>query len=245
MSTRVKTGTIALSPLQIRANAFDLLSRLADDLAHEIKNPIHAAVINVELIRRRLAAQQGDAALERVHVLEAEVGRAHQLVDWLLRLLRPAREAPRTLLVDELLADLLPLLELVTRLARVELACEPPGDGALVLAAPASIRHAVLNLAVNAIDALRPRPGRLSIVGSCTAAEVRLRFTDTGPGVPEDAVPRIGTPGFTTRPGHAGLGLAVANALLEEAGGRVELLAAGGGGEGASFVLSLPRAAGA
>lgn len=244
-SIRVKTGTLAVTSLQIRANGFDLLSRLAEDLAHEIKNPVHAAVINAELIRRRVAADQCDAALERVRVLESEVGRAHELIDWLLRLLRPSREPPRAAVLDHLVAEFLPLLVLVCRLARVDLRFEPVGNGAPIFVSSAAVRHAVLNLTVNAIDAMRPAGGRLRITGSCAADEVRLRFTDTGHGVPDGVIGRIGAPGFTTRQGRAGLGLAVSHALMEQAGGRVELVAAGGDGEGASFVLSLPRVSGA
>lgn len=241
----MKPGTLAVTPLQIRANGFDLLSRLADDLAHEIKNPIHAAVINVELIRRRVASEQGDAALERVHALESQVGRAHELVDWLLRLLRPAREPKRLLSLDHVTAEILPLIEAVCRLSRVDVQFEPLGNGALVEASAAAVRHALLNLVTNAIDAMLPDGGRVRISGSCTADEVRICVADSGPGVPAHAISRLGTPGFSSRPDRAGLGLAVANALMEESGGRVFLESARGPDGGASFVISLPRVSGA
>lgn len=242
----MKPGTLAVTPLQIRANGFDLLSRLADDLAHEIKNPVHAAVINVELIRRRVASDQADEALERVHALEAQVGRIHELVDWLLRLLRPSREPIRLISLDQVTAEVMPLLEAVCRLSRVDVHFEPIGDGALVETSPAAVRHALLNLVINAIDAMLPGGGRIRISACSTADEVRLHVADTGPGVPAALIARIGTPGFSTHPDRAGLGLAVANALMEESGGRVFLEAAGGGPDGgASFVISLPRVPGA
>ncbi|HEX7118994.1 MAG TPA: ATP-binding protein [Longimicrobiales bacterium] len=241
----MKPGTLSVTTTQIRANGFDLLSRLADDLAHEIKNPVHAAVINVELIRRRVASDQQEQALERIHALEAQVGRTHELVDWLLRLLRPSREPVRLLALDQVVTELLPLIEAVCRLARVEVRFEPVANGALVEISPAAVRHALLNLIINAIDAMHPRGGRIRISGSSTPDEVRLHVTDTGPGVPDLAVSRVGTPGFSTRPDRAGLGLAVAHALMEEAGGRVTLGSACGPGAGASFVISLPRVAGA
>ncbi len=239
----MKTGTLVVTPLHIRANAFDLSSRLAEDLAHEIKNPIHAAVINAELIRRRIAAQQADQALERVRILEAEVGRAHDLVDRLLRLLRPSREPETVLALDRAMADLLPLIEVLGRMSKISVRYEPGGDDVLVAVSAAALRHGMLNLVVNAIDAMRPRGGRLTIVADRGPGEVRLHVTDTGPGVDPSVIERIGTPGTTTRPDKAGLGLAVAQTLMEEVGGRIELHNAGGGGEGATFILALPRAA--
>ncbi|HEX6939351.1 MAG TPA: HAMP domain-containing sensor histidine kinase [Longimicrobiales bacterium] len=241
----MRPGTIAVTSTQIRANGFDLLSRLADDLAHEIKNPVHAAVINVELIRRRVASDQVEQTLERVRALESQVGRAHELVDWLLRLLRPSREPARLIAIDQVVLELLPLLESICRLSRVEVCFEPAGNDALVDVSPGAVRHALLNLVTNAIEAMHPGGGRIRISGSSTADEVRLHVADTGPGVPAHAVARIGTPGFSTRPGRAGLGLAVAHALMEEAGGRVTLDSAGGPATGACFVIALPRVVGA
>lgn len=243
--SRVKTGTLTVSTIQVRANGFDLLSRLADDLAHEIKNPIHAAVINVELIRRRIASDDDEQALERAHLLEAEVVRAHRLVDGLLRLLRPAREPPQVFEIDQVVAGLQPLLQAIARVNRVELLCEPAGSGAQVRASLATIRHAFLNLFVNALDAVVPGGGRIEISAAWHAGVVRLVVADTGPGLSADAVAQIGTPGFTTRPGRPGLGLAVAQALLDEAGGRVECASPGGDDGGAAFVLCLPRVGGA
>jgi len=241
----VKPGTLAVTPLQIRANGFDLLSRLADDLAHEIKNPIHAAVINVELIRRRVASEQGREALERVHALETQVERTHELVDWLLRLLRPSREPKRLISLDQITSEIMPLIEAVCRVSKVDVHFEPLGNGALVEASAASVRHALLNLVTNAIDAMLPDGGRIRISGSCTADEVRIGVNDSGPGVPPQMLSRIGTPGFSSRPDRAGLGLAVAHALMEECGGRVFLESARGPDGGASFVISLPRVSGA
>ena len=240
----MKTGTLAVTSIQIRANSFDLLSRLAEDLAHEIKNPVHAAVINTELIRRRIAAQSEAEALDRVRVLEVEIGRAHELIDWLLRLLRPSRESVSELVIDQVVSEILPLIELLGRLSKVDVRFDPVGMEASAFVSVSAFRHALLNLVVNAIDAMRPEGGRLLIEGACDAEGVRVRLTDTGPGIPTDAIDRIGTPGFSTRPGHAGLGLSVAHALLEKGGGRIEFVDAGDG-SGASFTLWLPRATGA
>lgn len=101
------------------AGRFELLSRLADDLAHEIKNPLHAMVINLEVLKRRVASGNQDGALDRVGVLEHELRRVNDLIHRLLLLIRPDREGVQLLDVDEVLGEIVPLLELQARVSRV------------------------------------------------------------------------------------------------------------------------------
>jgi signal transduction histidine kinase len=103
-----------------RANRFELVSRLADDLAHEIRNPLNAIVINLEVLKVRIARSDSDGASDRVAVIEHEARRLHQLVDRLLQLLRPSREEASSLALDRALDEILPLVEAQARLARNE-----------------------------------------------------------------------------------------------------------------------------
>jgi signal transduction histidine kinase len=238
----VKTQVTGVSTLHVRANRSDLISRLADDLAHEIKNPIHAAVINLELLRRRIGSGESDRALERVGLLEEEVARVHALVEALLLLLRPLPEAPEWVEAARLLEELRPLLEALGKVSRVAVDLGWEGGSALVHLRRAAFRHAMLNVAVNAFDAMRPNGGRLSIHGDAADNEVRFRIRDTGPGIPAEYAARLGEPGFSTRPGRAGIGLAVARELLGADGGRLLLDHPGGDGRGATFTLAIPRA---
>jgi signal transduction histidine kinase len=80
----------------IRENKLALVERLADDLAHEIKNPLHSMVINLEVLRRRIARLEGDSnedLLRYAGVLNAELERVSRRVELLLRLVRPNRES--------------------------------------------------------------------------------------------------------------------------------------------------------
>src|SRR5688500_20395618 len=92
-----------------RANRYDVVSRLADDLAHEIKNPLNAIVVNLEVLRRKLAAGAADAALERANVVDEEIARVHTLVDQLLQLVRPPRGASGPVALDEGRDESLPM----------------------------------------------------------------------------------------------------------------------------------------
>lgn len=244
--THGKRKTLAVTALEIHANRFDLLSRLADDLAHEVKNPLHAIAIHLELLKRRIAAGAAESALERARLVEEEIRRVDRLAEALFQFMRPVHEPPRPLELDRALADVLPIIEVQARLAHVLFEYQPAGPGAIVCIRRDALQHAVLNLTANALDTMRSAGhGSLLISAERTPAEVHLRIRDTGPGIPPAEIHRIGRPGHTTRPGHAGLGLAVARALVEEVHGRLLLEEPGSAGQGAAFLLALPLVPGA
>lgn len=166
-----------LNEEQFRANRFDLLSRLADDLAHEIKNPLNAIVINLEVLRARVRKGAGEAALNRADVIESEVRRVHQLVDRMLQLLRPSRDDGSALPLDRALDDVLPLIEAQTRLARnmFVVECNVPVF--------VTVRSDVLNFALlNIFAALQERLGEAggTLFLECDAGgeDVRLTMRD-------------------------------------------------------------------
>ncbi|MEX0892289.1 MAG: histidine kinase dimerization/phospho-acceptor domain-containing protein [Gemmatimonadota bacterium] len=140
-------------PVEVRAARLEVVSRLADDLAHEIKNPLNAVVINLAVLRTRVQKGDCQGSVERADVVEREVLRAHELIDRLLRLVRPAADEPIEQQAAAVLADVLPLLALQARLARVELRVEEPADGETLLARPATLRAALLALGGDAITA--------------------------------------------------------------------------------------------
>ena len=237
--------TLVATPYQVAANRLDLVGRLADDLAHEVKNPLHSMTINLELLRRRLASGQVEDAFDRIGVLEHDVMRLNQVLEPLFQLLRPGASEPECFELDTAVEEVLPLIEVLAPLSRVSVDCQSAGSGALIVMHRLAFRHALLNILDNALTALRPDGGHLLLQGSIAHDEIQLRVRDTGPGVPAAHVLRLGTPGFSTWPDRSGLGLAVARSLLEEAGGRIEFEAPADHGTGAVFLLAWPRAPGA
>src|SRR5688500_17512833 len=92
-------------PVRLRVNKLELLERLADDLAHDIKNPLHSMVINLEVLRRRAArvgGDEGDDLQRYAGVLSTELERVNRRIELLLRLSRPARAAELASLSDVL-----------------------------------------------------------------------------------------------------------------------------------------------
>jgi signal transduction histidine kinase len=137
----------------VRANRYDVLSRLADDLAHEIKNPLNAIVVNLEVMRRRIENGSTDAALERANVIEGEIRRVHGLVDQLLQLLRPSKGEAGPVAVDGVLDALAGAIQLQAKASRVDFSFASESSLYADIR-PEALKFALLNLVSYAIDAL-------------------------------------------------------------------------------------------
>jgi signal transduction histidine kinase len=231
-----------VSRQDLQANRFELISRLADDLAHEIKNPLHAMVINLEVLRRRLRAGDDDVALERAAVVEHEVLRVNTIVDHLLRLLRPDTGGVQPVGVAAILAEFVPLLELQARLARIEFHYQPAADEPIVAVDRADFKFAVLNLADALLASVRETGGRLAIAVDADPREVRVHFAAQAALAVETTGAAAGILSPTDRADSA---CAMAGELVRGSGGRVALQNRADSGAVAAFLLVLPRFNGA
>jgi signal transduction histidine kinase len=214
----------ALSDEQFRAIGFDLVSRMADDLAHEIKNPLNAIVINLEVLKVRIARSDASAALERVAVVEHEARRLHDLIDRLLLLLRPDREEASTFALDRVLDEIHPLIEAQARLARNRF--EQDCTASVFLACRRDVLKFVILTLVTALND-RLGDGGGTIAFACEPADrhVRIRIS----GVPD-------APPLAPRDRAWDRSIKIAEALLVSCAGRLE--------DGSDFVgVVLPRAA--
>ena len=216
---------LSLNEEQFQANRYDLLSRLADDLAHEIKNPLNAIIINLEVLRVRVVKGQVPEALERAAVIEHETRRLHGLVDRLLQLLRPYREESGGLALDQVLDELLPLVEAQARLARNEFVVD--AEAAVFITMRRDLfKFAMLNLFIAVHERLGEGGGALKVTCRPGEGEVRLRIEAVHEG---NVAPGPSLPGART--------VQLAAALLAASGGRVEP-------EDSAVSVVLPRSGG-
>lgn len=226
-----------LHQLERRSNRMDLVARWADDLAHEIKNPLHAMVINLELVKRRASSGEPESLIQRAEVVEAELHRVHDLVDSLLRLVRPWPGADLAD-VGQVFEQLLPVLGARMRVRRIDYEHEP-GAGTVTMA-PEDLALVLLNLVDNAID-VTPEGGRVATACQMGREAITIRVEDRGPGISDEVseAPDRARPA----PGRSGLGLPVTVRLLEAAGGRLAFEASPSGGTVA--IVTVPRPASA
>jgi signal transduction histidine kinase len=215
------------------AGRYELLSCLADDLAHEIKNPLHAMVINLEVLKRRIAGGNVEGALDRVGVLEQELRRVNELVHRLLLLIRPDREGVQLLDVDEVVGEIVPLLELQARVARVDFEYRPIGVETRAPIQRDVLAYALIGLAADALSGAGEH-ARLTVDGVREDGTVRLRVGPAGPGPTEPG------DGSVRRAGEM---FGIADNLLREAGARADRQPETGG-DGV-YTITLPLAGGA
>jgi signal transduction histidine kinase len=221
------------SSRELLAGRFEVLSRLADDLAHEIKNPLHAMVINLEVLKRRVATGNQEGALDRVAVLEHELRRVNDLIHRLLMLLRPDREGVQLLDVDEVLGEIVPLLELQARVSRVPFEYRAIGRETRAPIQRDALAYALIGLAADAL----PHAGEgapLTVVADRSDGSVVLSVGPTGRYAAEGG-------GVTLVQTHGAV--AVAADLLKGAGANAEWRPAEGGN--GVFCIMLPYGGGA
>ncbi len=233
-----------------RAESLASLATLTAGVAHEIKNPLGAISIHLQLIQRRLGTEQEgpgadawSAVREAVGVIEEEVERLNQIVVDYLFAVRPMNIDLTSGEVNEVLAELLRLLRPELEEAGIELREQLSKSLPRVLLDQRYLREALLNLIKNAIAAMvedtsAGRPRVLSVASSTDGETVTVRIGDTGPGIPQEIQGKIFEPYFTTRDFGSGLGLTLVYKIVKEHLGEIELDSKPG--SGSTFSISIP-----
>lgn len=231
-----------------RTAQLSFVGELAAGLAHEIKNPLAGIQGAVDiLIRRR---DKNDPEREALEGMRHEVQRIDNTVRALLDRSRPRQLSVRTRPLADVVARAVSLARAqltgaTTRGNRVTIEFESPAEPILLPIDPAQIEDAVLNLIINAIEAIEgDGQVKIRIAESETdpagefGDEAIVEISDNGRGITEEDLARIFNPFFTTRPGGTGLGLPAVRRIARAHGGRVEVNSIVG--EGSTFSLCLP-----
>lgn len=218
-----------------RENRLADLGRMASHIAHEVRNNLVPVTLYLSLLRRRIADDRG--SLDVLDKVEAGFTALDVTVHDLLHFTSDRDPHLQAFLlwklIDEVRASLAPQLGAQT----IDTILDVP-DGQSVTADRDMLRRAVLNLTLNALDAM-PEGGTLSITSAAGPRGVELEVADTGVGLPEDARCRVFEPFFTTKCGGTGLGLAIVQRIAEVHGGRVTATNCPEGG--AAFTLCIPQ----
>lgn len=218
-----------------RKNRLADLGQMASHIAHEVRNNLVPVSLYMSLLRRRIAGDpESQDVLDKIN---SGLLSLDSTVNDLLHFTsdRDPHLGPCVLksLVDDVLASLAPQLSA----QRIHTQVEVPADRRLVADA-GMLRRAVLNLALNAIDAM-PQGGSLLVSADFAPEAITLAVADTGPGLSEEVCDRAFEPFFTTKSHGTGLGLAIVDRIAEVHGGDVE--GANRPVGGAVFTLRLPN----
>jgi signal transduction histidine kinase len=215
------------------------IGRLTSGVGHEVKNPINAIVVHVELLKSKLSGA-GVPATRHLEVIEAEIHRLDRVVQLLVDFSRPVelqlREQDLRAVVGDVLA--LSAAELSTR--NVILESSMPAKPLMVNIDADLIKQATLNVIQNGAQAM-PDGGTLRVALEEQRKYAVLRIADEGPGIPEEIREKIFDLYFTTKSGGSGIGLAMTYRILQLHYGSIELQS--DLERGTEFQLRIPLAA--
>lgn len=217
------------------------LGRLTAGVAHEVKNPLNAMTIHLELLKQKLSAGAGASATgSHVEIISREIRRLDDVVQGFLKFARPEELNFRAVPPAELIDEVLKTLAVEANVTGVSLASTIAQGVPHVEADPGILRQALLNLARNAVQAM-PQGGKLTMAAAATRdGRVELRVSDTGIGIPPDHLARIFDLYFTTKDGGTGIGLSLVYRTVQLHNGDIDVESTPG--VGTTFVIKLPRA---
>jgi signal transduction histidine kinase len=237
------------------------LGRLSAGVAHEVKNPLNAMMIHLELLRQKFTANaaaahasaggralagtieapsvDAAAAMQHVDVIASEIRRLDEVVQGFLKFTRPEDLKLQPVRVSALVGEIVPVVHPEADRAGIELVIDCDGAPE-VNADPAMLRQAFLNVALNACQAM-PQGGTLRVSAEAIGGHrVAVSFADTGIGINPEHLQRIFDLYFTTKPKGSGIGLSMVYRIVQMHDGEVEVQSTPGAGT--TFRLLLPRA---
>ena len=226
-------------------NRVSTMGELTASLAHEIKQPIGAAVTNADACARLLDRDQPDVVDAREAALEMakDARRAADIIDRIRSLYRKGSPHMEIVDVSEVFSEMLVILhnEAISHSVaiRIEVAAGLPG----VMADRVQLQQVLMNLMLNGIQAMEKAGGVLTIKAQLDEERrLLISVSDTGIGLPADKIEEIFSAFFTTKAEGSGMGLAISRSIIESHGGRIWATANPGGG--ATFHFTLPAADG-
>jgi signal transduction histidine kinase len=236
------------------------LGRLMAGVTHEVRNPLNAMTIHLELVREHLLRLQRGArapvgavlglegredsmpevngAREHIDVIASEIKRLDEVITGFVRFIRPEELQLTPVDLKLLVAEVIALVEPDARRSGITCRSDVPDGMPELRADPALLRQALLNLALNGCQSM-PDGGRLTMGARVQKdRRVALIVEDTGAGISADKLDRIFDLYYTTKPQGSGIGLSIVYRIVQLHGGEIEVQSTEG--RGAAFRLLLP-----
>ena len=227
-----------------RLNRVAIMGELTASLAHELKQPLAAIVNYAAAGKRFLARGKTDPKIfeELLGDVSADARRASDVIQGIRQLVRKSAGTRRSVDLNELVREVLKLLhsDLIGHATTVD--TNLTRNALFVKADPVQLQQVLLNLLMNAIEAMHDTPAEnhhIEISTRSSSDAVRLSVRDYGPGLPQDDPQKVFAKFFSTKPNGMGMGLSIVHSIVQAHGGE---LVAENLGDGARFSFHLPAA---
>ncbi|HZT81452.1 MAG TPA: ATP-binding protein, partial [Gemmataceae bacterium] len=232
------TEQMLLEERMRRMERFLNLASLASGLQHEIKNPLTALSIHLQLLEEALSkGQPAEAVEELVEVLKAEVRRLNGVVESFRSFASLERLSFRPTNALDVVEKVIRLIRPQAEAQGVEVTTNDPGDELPLVSIDAEkFEQVALNLVINALEAM-PDGGKLTVGVRVADGELRLSVRDSGPGIPPEVQRNLFQPYFSTKDRGSGMGLALSEKLIGQHGGQIGYRT---GPSGTTFNVAIP-----
>lgn len=213
------------------------LGRLTSGVAHEVKNPLNAMMIHLEILKEKLEVPSEDVQ-QSLEVIGSEIRRLDRVVQGFLRFIRPEELRLKLLDLNALLKDLVALVETEWQKEGIQFTFHFDATLPLMAVDEELLRQAFLNILLNACQAM-PTGGTVYISTEREEWEfVRVSIADTGVGIPPEDIGKIFQLYYTTKSGGSGIGLSLVYRIVQMHDGSIEVLSEMG--QGTTMVIRLP-----
>jgi PAS domain S-box-containing protein len=221
-------------------NRVSTLGEMAASLAHEIKQPIAAAITSANSCIEWLAHEPPN--LDRARAAAARIdkygNRAAEIIDRIRSLYKKSPPQRELVDVNGIIHEMLTLLKGEATRYPIAMRAELATDLPKIMADHVQLQQVFMNLMLNAIEAMKDSGGELTVKSHLQDGQLQFSISDTGVGLPMEKMDQIFSAFFTTKPQGSGMGLAISRSIVESHGGR--LWATANDGRGAIFHFTLP-----
>jgi len=226
----------------VYASRFKTITELYMGITHDIKVPLHAVIMNLEMLRKVVDTERGGSeekkAARYIDSITYEIKRLETIIRAFLDYASPFKNKVELVDLRQVVTECTALLEPEANRKHITLHTELPTEPLWVFGDDGKLKQALLNLAVNAFDAM-PVEGTLTLRGEQREEECVLEVQDTGQGIKESEQAKIFRFHYSTKDSGSGVGLSIVKMITEFHGGRVEFESTEG--RGSLFILRFPK----
>jgi two-component system, NtrC family, sensor kinase len=214
------------------------IGTLAAGVAHELNNPLNNIYLSVQVLKKMAGDNCPHPVSEIVEDITSQTARVKHIVGELLEFARGKDPNLAPIELKSLIARAYKSLSSIMKTDGLRFSIVPDNEEVMMQADPDQLQQVFINLFHNAVEAMAGK-GDLKVIIDSQGADVKIKVSDSGPGIPHDALERIFEPFFTTKDKGTGLGLAIVfNIILKHNG---DIRAESEEGKGTTFAITLPK----